>query len=77
MNYGLQQRLHFIDVLAQYQGQVWREPLMAYFGISSANATRDFRLYIKMCPDNLVYDPSTRRYHKTPNFKSLYDNAIT
>ena len=75
MNYAIKERLRFIDCLAQHQGQVFREPLMAYFGISPAAATRDFRKYIELRPNNLAYNPSERRYYKTASFQPLFDNS--
>lgn len=74
MNYATQQHLRFIDVMAQYMGQVHVEPLIAYFGLSTATGTRTFRLYRELRPDNLVYDTAIRRYVKTGSFNPLFNN---
>lgn len=75
-NHATQQHLRFIDVMAQYNGVVHVEPLVAYFGLSTSTGTRVFRQYQKLRPDNLVYDPSIRRYVKTSDFKPLFNNSI-
>lgn len=74
MNYAQEQRLRMIDILAEYQGEVWREPIMAFFGVSAPQVTRDFREYQNQRTSNLVYNPSTRRYLKTPQFDPLFKN---
>jgi hypothetical protein len=75
-NYQVEQHLRFIDVLAQYQGQVHHAPLVAYFALSTGTVTRLFREYKKRRPDNLVYCPVIRRYKKTDVFVPLFDNDI-
>ena len=74
INYATQQNLRFIDVMAQHIGQVHVEPLIAFFGLSSATGTRIFRLYRELRPDNLVYDTAIRRYVKAGTFKPLFNN---
>lgn len=76
MNYAQEQRLRMIDILAEYQGEVWREPIMAFFGVSAPQVTRDFREYNKLRPNNLAYNPSTKRYHQTPLFEPLFNNLL-
>ena len=74
MNYAMKERLRLIDCLVQYQGHIFREPIMAFFGISSAAATRDLHAYITAKPNNLVYRPSEKRYVKASSFSPLFDN---
>lgn len=67
----VRERLAFIDFFAYFLGKVGRKELSERFGISAPVATRDFRLYNEIAPDNLVYRPSERAYFKSDNFSLL------
>lgn len=68
MNGALQQRLRFIDFLLDAFGYVQARHLMDYFGIASAQATRDLVAYAELAPVNADYVASNRRYERTRNF---------
>jgi hypothetical protein len=72
LSYAVEQRLRMIDMLLAIYGHVGREPLMDYFGTSSASATRDFAAYIERAPGNLILDCATHTYIRTPAFKRLW-----
>lgn len=57
-----QERLAHIEFMGRFYGTVSRKDISDRFGISDAAATRDFQAYNHISPDNLVYQPSIRRY---------------
>ncbi len=65
------QRLSFIEVCLVCFGRVNREPLMLYFGIAEAQASRDLSQYSELAPGNMVYDRSAKTYLKGLHFKRV------
>jgi hypothetical protein len=53
------ERLQYIDFLLQFAGKVRRLDLQTKFGMQTAAATRDLRLYRDLWPDNMVYQAKT------------------
>jgi hypothetical protein len=72
INYAVEQRLRFLEFLVVHYDSVGRDHLMDYFGISTAQATRDFRLYKELAPSNLVFDNTNKTYRVSDEFKGLY-----
>lgn len=72
MNYAIEQRLRLIDFLLAHYGSISRLELISYFGIEGAQATRDFALYNKVAPANMLMNSSLKRWVKADTFKSLY-----
>lgn len=72
ITYSVEQRLRMIDFLVYNYGNISRGILIDYFAISPACATRDFKLYQEMFPDNVVLDNSSKRYLKAPFFTRGY-----
>ena len=72
MKYAIEQRLRFIDFLVSVYGYINRNTIVEYFGISVPQVSNDFKTYIKMAPNNIIYNNSLKRYDKTDKFKSLY-----
>lgn len=67
-------RMHFIDTMLLCYGWLDRGPVMVYYGIAAAQATRDLAMYRKLAPGNTVYDVGTKRYNKAEGYKPLqYD----
>lgn len=66
------ERLAYIELKAQFEGQVQRRDLVKRFGIKLAAASRDLALYLDIAPDNLTYDPKTKVYHPTDRFQPLF-----
>lgn len=56
------ERLAHIELVARFWGAVSRADLMDRFNTSEAVATRDFSKYKDLAPNNLVYDPSVKKY---------------
>lgn len=73
MNYAVEQRLRLIEFLAYHYDSVGREQLVDFFGISLAQATRDFRDYKELAPNNLIFDDAAKRYRKSINFQRIYE----
>lgn len=69
MNGALVARLRFIDCLLDHFGQVQPQHVMDYFGLSSAQASRDLRAYQEHAPYNALYDAAARMYHRSAVFQ--------
>ena len=72
MNYATEQRLRLIDFLVVNYDSIGRSQLVDYFGISLPQATRDFRLYKELAPDNLLLEEPSKKYKKSHKFVRLY-----
>lgn len=72
MNYAQEQRLRFIDCMLVYYGHVSRKEVCDFFGVSGPTATRDFRLYSEVAPDNLVLDRASKAWMRSNSFKRVY-----
>lgn len=64
-------RLHAIEVLANWLGQVNTTDLTGRFGISRVIAQRDIVRYLNIAPGNLSYQPPIRAYVATSIFKPV------
>jgi len=67
------ERVKYIDYCAYFFGKVGRKDLQQKFGIAPAAATRDFNLYNKEAPDNLIYQLGIRSYVISPNFIPIFN----
>lgn len=76
MNYAVEQRLRFIDFIVFHFGKIQRKHLQDYFGISAPCATRDFRQYNEMAPENLLYNVQTKSWVKADSFKRVFSGDI-
>lgn len=72
MNYAQEQRLRFIDCMLVYYGSIGRKEVCDFFGVGEATATRDFKVYSEIAPDNLVMDRSSKRWEKSRKFKRVF-----
>ena len=72
MGYATEQRLRLLEFLAIHYDSVARKQLTDYFNISAPQATRDFKLYKELAPDNLIFDNSAKKYKKSHNFTRIY-----
>jgi hypothetical protein len=70
MKWSTRQRLQYIEITAFYCGVVTRNDVARAFGISDAAATKDFGLYGKLAPDNLIYRQSLFGYVPAPAFEA-------
>lgn len=71
MNNAAEQRLKFIELCLIDFGNVKRETVSKYFGVSAAQATRDLKMYSDMC-GVIGYNISTKRYEITGKLKPRY-----
>lgn len=72
MKYAIEQRLRLIDFLVAHYGQINRDALTDYYGISVPQASLDIREYMKQAPANLEYDKVQKTYRKTAQFVRLF-----
>ena len=72
LNYAVEQRLRLIEFLVYHYDSVGREQLVDFFGISLPQATRDFKAYRELMPNNLIFDDAAKRYRKSLNFQRFY-----
>lgn len=72
MRYAIEQRLRFIDALLHLYGHVNREALIFFFCISTPQASNDLAEYMKIAPNNMVYNASNKRYERTDSFASYW-----
>jgi len=69
MTEALRTRLRFVENVVGWEGSLSRKRVTEAFGISPNHVTNDLRLYRKMYPKNIEYDPSTRNYHPAEGFQ--------
>ena len=62
LKWDLRQRLKLLECTLLLNGWVRTQALTESFGISRAQASKDFAVYQSLAPDNLVYDRSQKRY---------------
>lgn len=73
--WGQARRLAFIDCRLQYDGRINRRDLIAFFDISTPQASGDLALYQSLAPANLRYDPSARVYVALDSFQPLFGRS--
>lgn len=70
--WNLKQRFEFIEWHAFWNGRVNRRNLEERFGISTPQASADFRRYQEAAPDNIDYDASEKSYVASPGFRPQF-----
>lgn len=66
------QRLMLLEARLIWAGQLSTQDLRTAFGISRAQASKDFARYQALAPRNLAYDASGKRYRPTGQFEPLF-----
>ena len=66
------QRLTLLEATVFWSGEVSTASLTQHFGISRVQASKDFTLYQTLCPDNIRYDKSLKRYVLDDAFKAAF-----
>jgi hypothetical protein len=74
INHAQKERLAFIDFSLNYFGEISRSDLISRFQTGLAAATRDFALYKEFAPANLELIHQSKTYHRTEQFKPLFDH---
>lgn len=59
---NVRQRLMHVERCLFWKGELQRADLVDTFGINPVQAATDFRVYMEMCPGNMEYNKSRRRY---------------
>lgn len=72
IKWDIKRRLEYIEFHVYWEGPLARKHLAETFGISLVQATKDLSLYKKHAPDNLEFDPSTKRYGLSDFFKPQF-----
>ena len=54
--------LAHIEFMGRFYGLVSRLDLTSRFDVSDTTATRMFRIYNELAPDNIIYRPTLKRY---------------
>jgi hypothetical protein len=73
--WGQERRLEFIDFRLRWDGRLNRGDLIAFFGISVPQASKDIARYSEMAPRNLQYDPSAKVYLATERFRPIFPGS--
>lgn len=73
--WGQERRLEFIDFRLRWDGRLNRGDLIAFFGISVPQASKDIARYSEMAPLNLQYDPSAKVYLATERFRPIFPTS--
>jgi hypothetical protein len=73
MNYAVEQRLRLIDFLLAHYGSVGRAEIEDFFGMSGPQVTRDFQMYIKLAPGNMLLNGSSKRWVRSDTFKRVWE----
>lgn len=72
LRWGVEQRLEFLEFRLFWEGRMNRSDLIGKFGVSVNQASGDLNRYIRMAPENMVYDKSARCYVPSDTFKPLF-----
>jgi hypothetical protein len=70
--WGQERRLEFIDSRLYWEGRLNRGALTEFFGISVQQASLDLAEYMRVAPNNTVYDLSRKTYLATEQFHPVF-----
>lgn len=69
------ERLAYIEVKANFCGELTRSDIERRFGVKPAASSRDLATYRKLAPENLAYETSLRRHVPTDRFKPIFPSS--
>jgi hypothetical protein len=69
------ERLAFIEFRLYFLGEVRRTDVMRKFNIGPAGATRDFKQYRQLAPNNIYLEPRSKSYMLGVNFSPLFEHV--
>lgn len=72
LRWGVERRLEFIEFRLYWEGRMNRGDLMEAFGVSVNQASTDLNRYLRLAPENMVYDKSARTYVRSSVFSPLF-----
>lgn len=71
LKWDVQQRLKLLECTVLLTGWVRTQALIEAFGISRAQASKDFAVYHRLRPNNLIYNKSRKYYEANLTFDPL------
>ena len=69
--WGQAQRLEFIEFRLYWEGKLNRSDLVAFFGISTPQASLDLARYMEIAPENITYDKTLKTYLPARRFRPV------
>lgn len=72
LRWGTEQRLEFIEFRVFWEGAVKRGDIVERFGVSTPQASSDFKRYLELTHNSIRYDSSQKRYVATETFKPVF-----
>ncbi len=72
LRWGVAQRMKFIEFRLFWEGSLNRRDLMEMFGVSTNQASVDFKRYSLLAPENMLYSGSVRRYVRGGQFRPRF-----
>lgn len=72
LRWGVERRLEFIEFRLFWEGRMNRGDLMKVFGVSVNQASTDLNRYLRLAPENMVYDKRKRAYLCSSVFSPLF-----
>lgn len=67
----VRQRLEFIELRLFWDGKLNRSDLADSFGVSIIQASKDFRQYMEIAPENMQYDKRGKHYVRAEEFSPV------
>ena len=68
-------RFRCLEIILLWEGKLTTNHLKSTFGIKRQQASRDFKAYRNIAPNNMIYDPSIKGYKVTTNFTPLFSKG--
>lgn len=72
IKWGVERRLAFIEFRLFWEGGINRSDIIATFGVSEPQASKDLSLYQERAPKNAVYDKNSKRYVASEDFEPVF-----
>ena len=72
LRWGVERRLEFVEFRLFWEGRINRADLMRAFGVSVNQASADLNRYLRLAPENMIYDKSAKSYVPGPAFSPLF-----
>lgn len=69
-------RFRCLEIILLWEGKLTTNHLQSTFGIKRQQASRDFKAYRDIAPDNMVYDPAIKGYTITPSFNPMFSKGV-
>lgn len=77
LKHAQRERLIFLDRCLTWRGAANRRDLIEHFGISTAQAALDFRLYLDLARETPIYHPARKSYIAASRHEPLAPSTLT